>query len=313
MTYETFKRQLAENLQEHFSAETNISIRPISRNNHIILDGLTILEPESNISPTIYLNHYYTEYQNGTSFSSIQEQILHFYYGHCSLKHIDTSFFTNFDNVRSRIVCKLIHCDKNKELLKEVPYFPYLDLAIVFYCLVAENPYENASIPIYNEHLEYWHTSKDTLLMLARENTPLLLPFCCDTLADLILPVLDILPQNERPAAKAMLSEESVPMYVITNKQHQYGACCILYQDALKKVSEQLNDNLYILPSSVHEVIILPASAVNCPQDLPHMVRSINMTEVSPEEILSDCVYYYNKISCQTSILEPDNAAALPS
>lgn len=303
MTYETFKQQLTENLKEHFSVGTHISIRPISRNNHIVLDGLTILEPESNISPTIYLNHYFAEYQNGTSFASIQEQILHFYYGHCKIKHVDTSFFTNFDNIRSRIVYKLIHYNKNKELLKEVPHFPYLDLAIVFYCLVAESPYENASIPIYNEHLEYWHISKDTLLALARENTPLLLPFCCDSLADLILPVLDILPRKERPAAKAMLSEESVPMYVITNKQRQYGACCILYQDAMKKISKQLNDDLYILPSSIHEVIILPASATNSPQDLPHMVRDINMTEVSPEEILSDCVYYYNRKSCQISTL----------
>ena len=302
MTYETFKKQLKANLRELFPAETHISIRQFSHNNHILLDGLTILEPGSNISPTIYLNHYFENYQNGIPFSSIQSQILHYYYSHCSIQQIDTSFFTCFENVRSRIVYKLIHYEKNKELLKEVPHFPYLDLAIVFYCLVPEGPYENASIPIYNEHLDYWNVSKDTLFALARKNTPFLLSFCCDSLADLILPVLDVLPQRERQAARATLEAETVPMYVLTNQQRYNGACCILYQDALKQVSDQLNDSLFILPSSIHEVIVIPASTADSPRELSGIVREINLTEVSPDEILSDCIYYYNRKSNQLSM-----------
>lgn len=302
MTYETFKQQLTVNLKELFPAGTHISIRQFSHNNHILLDGLTILEPGSNISPTIYLNHYFENYQNGTPFSSIQNQILRYYHNHCAIQHIDTSFFTCFENVRSRIVYKLIHYEKNKELLKEVPHFPYLDLAIVFYCLVPEGPYANASIPIYNEHLDYWNTSKDMLLALARKNTPFLLSFCCDSLADLIFPVLSVLPKNEWLAAKATLENETVPMYVLTNQQRYNGACCILYQGALQQISEQLNDSLFILPSSIHEVIIIPASTADSPRDLSAIVQEINLTEVSPDEILSDCIYYYNRNSNQISM-----------
>ena len=62
MTYESFKQQLVDNLKPFFSSDTQISIQPFPHNNRLILDGLTILEPGINISPTIYLNHYFEEY-----------------------------------------------------------------------------------------------------------------------------------------------------------------------------------------------------------------------------------------------------------
>lgn len=304
MTYKEFKQKLTDNLTELFPAGTHISIRQFSHNNHILLDGLTILEPGSNISPTIYLNSYFSKYLDGASFPALQNQILSYYYEHCSLRYIDTSFFTCFDNIRSRIVYKLIHYERNRELLKEVPHVPYLDLAIVFYCLIQEGPCKNAAIPIYNEHLEYWNISMEELYDAAFTNTPVLLTFCCDSLADLVLPALDLLPGPERDEARETLHSQIVPMYVITNQKRFNGACCILYQKELKQVAERLKDSLYLLPSSVHEVIAIPASAAGDPKELPSLVQEINLTEVAPEEILSDCVYYYNWHTGQISVYE---------
>lgn len=298
MTYETFKEQLFLNLKEIFSDSTDISIRPFPHNNHMILDGLVILEPGCNVSPTIYLNHYYENYQKGASFSSIQEQILHYYYSHCRIRSIDTSFFTCFEQVRPHIVYKLIHYEKNKELLKEVPYFPYLDLAIVFYCLIQESPHKNASILIYNKHLAYWNISKSTLLHFAQKNTPLLLSFCCTSLADLIFSPSNVLPKEDYQG----ISEEAIPMYVLTNRQRLNGACCILYRNVLRQISERLNDSLYILPSSIHEVIVIPSAQAGEPLELSDIVKEINLTEVAPDEVLSDCVYYYDRLSGCISI-----------
>lgn len=308
MTYELFKQELVARLQQLFPCGTAISIQQISHNNNIILDGLTILEPEHNISPTIYLNHYFLSYQNGATFLSICEHILDYYHNHCPKQNIDTSFFTDYEQVRPRIVYKLIHCEKNKELLNEVPYFPYLDLAIVFYCLVSESPYENTSILIRKEHLEYWNISPDTLLLLARRNTPKLLRFCCDSLADLILPVLEQLPPREQTEAASVVREAVVPMYVLTNHQRFNGACCILYQDVLKQVAKRLNSDLYILPSSIHEVIVIPAEVTSCTAELSEMVREINQSEVSQEEILSDHVYFYSRRFNEISFCADDSS-----
>ncbi len=292
-----------DSLREFFPADTQIVIRPFPHNNQLILDGLTILEPGSNISPTIYLNFYFEKYQKGMNLSTIEQQILQYYHRHCPINHIDTSFFTDYNRVRSRIVYRLVHYEKNRELLKEIPHFPYLDLAVIFYCLVAEEPYENASILIYNHHLAYWKLQKETLRTLAQTNTPLLLPWRCDSLAELIMPALDVLPVKERPTQEALLDAETIPMYVLSNEQRYFGASCILYPNALKEISQKFADSLFILPSSIHEVIIIPASYTEDANELSEIVHDVNVSEVAQDEILSDSVYFYDQNTEQLSII----------
>ena len=303
MTYDFFKQQLMDSLREFFPADTQIVIRPFPHNNQLILDGLTILEPGSNISPTIYLNFYFEKYQKGMNLSTIEQQILQYYHRHCPINHIDTSFFTDYNRVRSRIVYRLVHYEKNRELLKEIPHFPYLDLAVIFYCLVAEEPYENASILIYNHHLAYWKLQKETLRTLAQTNTPLLLPWRCDSLAELIMPALDVLPVKERPTQEALLDAETIPMYVLSNEQRYFGASCILYPNALKEISQKFADSLFIVPSSIHEVIIIPASYTEDANELSEIVHDVNVSEVAQDEILSDSVYFYDQNTEQLSII----------
>lgn len=303
MTYDFFKQQLMDSLREFFPADTQIVIRPFPHNNQLILDGLTILEPGSNISPTIYLNFYFEKYQKGMNLSTIEQQILQYYHRHCPINHIDTSFFTDYNRVRSRIVYRLVHYEKNRELLKEIPHFPYLDLAVIYYCLVAEEPYENASILIYNHHLAYWKLQKETLRTLAQTNTPLLLPWRCDSLAELIMPALDVLPVKERPTQEALLDAETIPMYVLSNEQRYFGASCILYPNALKEISQKFADSLFILPSSIHEVIIIPASYTEDANELSEIVHDVNVSEVAQDEILSDSVYFYDQNTEQLSII----------
>ena len=97
-----------------------------------------------------------------------------------------------------------------------------------------------------------------------------------------------------------VLEAETVPMYVLTNRQRLNGACCILYQDVLKQVAGRLGDSLYILPSSIHEVIAIPASASGNPKELSQLVQEINIAEVAPEEIHNFCLLAYAGFSWQT-------------
>lgn len=296
MTYKEFKYQLLKELEERFPSGTSITIQEIPHNNNHTEEALTILEPGLNISPTIYLESYFRQLKKEVPISSIIAQIYSYYQEHRSTQSIDTSFFTCFENIRPRIVYKLVHQEKNKELLKEVPWIPYLDLAIVFYCLLSKSPTENASVLIRNEHLCYWNVSVEDLLSLALKNTPFLLSSCCDSLAELLLPMLEQLPVQEQTDTKNTFASASmVPMYVLTNQQRFLGACCILYDDVLKEIAERLDSDLYILPSSIHEVILMPVTVTESVPALSQMVCDINQSEVSAEEILSDHIYYYHR------------------
>lgn len=296
MTYKEFKHQLLTELEERFPSGTSITIQQISHNNNHMEEALTILEPGVNISPTIYLEPYFRQLKKEVPISSIITQIYSYYQEHRSTHSIDTSFFTCFENIRPRIVYKLVHQEKNKELLKEVPWIPYLDLAIVFYCLLSKSPTENASVLIRNEHLCYWNVSTKDLLSLAQKNTPFLLSSCCDSLAELLLPALEQLPMREQSDTKSAFASTSlVPMYVLTNQQRFLGACCILYDDVLKEIAERLDCDLYILPSSIHEVILMPVTVTESVLALSQMVCDINQSEVSAEEVLSDHIYRYHR------------------
>lgn len=297
--YNMFKGQLLTSLREFFPSDTRISIDSFSRNNRMSLDGLTIIEPGSNISPTIYLESYFEQYEQGADFTEICGQILQYYREHRYLQNIDVSFFTSLENVRPRIVYKLIHYDKNRELLKEIPHFIYLDLAIIFYYLLPNSSQENASILIYNSHLAYWNISRDNLLLFAQQNTRKLLPESCESLTDLIF---SLLPGTETPDLPAESGDNVLPMYVLTNEMRYFGACCILYPEVLKKISEKLGDNLILLPSSVHEFILVPAGFAEHPDDFRGIVKEVNQTGVAQEEILSDSIYYYDRSADKVSL-----------
>lgn len=296
MTYKEFKHQVITELETRFPSGTSILIQQISLNNNRKEDVLTILEPGLNISPSIYLEAYFQQLKREIPLSSVISQIYSYYQEHRSSHSIDTSFFTCFDKVRSKIVYKLIHYESNKEFLKEVPWIPYLDLAIVFYCLLSKTPTENASVLIRNEHLSLWDVSVGELLSLAEKNTPFLLSSCCDSLAELLLPLMEQLPlQEKKDTSNALISSSNVPMYVLTNHQRFQGACCILYDHVLKEIADRLDCDLYILPSSVHEVILMPATVTESVLSLSQMVCEINQAEVASDEILSDHIYYYHR------------------
>ena len=88
-------------------------------------------------------------------------------------------------------------------------------------------------------------------------------------------------------------------MYVMTNTRGINGAACLLYKNALARFAQKLKQDLFLLPSSVHEVILVPKSDILKKEDLSEMVREINKTEVSPKEVHSDTVYVYDRLSDQ--------------
>ena len=88
-----------------------------------------------------------------------------------------------------------------------------------------------------------------------------------------------------------------LPMYVLTNQSHLNGASALLYKDILRDFAHSLEENFYILPSSIHEVILVPANGIMSKNSLELMVKDVNQKEVSPMERLSDHVYFYDRFT----------------
>jgi hypothetical protein len=292
MKYDTFKKVILERLEYDIPDPKKISIQTIYKNNGLQLDGLVIMEDNCNISPTLYLNYYFDSYQNGTEFSKIYDMILENYRHNRPTKSIDVRFFTQFENTKSKIAIKLINYEKNKTLLQDVPHIRFLDLAIVFYCLITmDEEVGNATILIHNSHLAYWNVTLEELFAIAKENTRKLLPEKISDMNDM----LQELSKRQLISAPMLADEERYPMFVLTNERNLHGAACILYDDLLKQYAAQADTDFYILPSSIHEVILIPTTEDTCQEELSEMVMEVNASQLLEEEVLSDHAYYYSR------------------
>lgn len=290
MTYQEFKQYIMQHVARELGSSATISIQDIVKNNNTHLDGLTVFRPGQNLSPTVYLNYYFNQYQKGQPLSDVLSSILAIYQETPSVSSIDISFFTSYEKVRERIVFKLINYEKNRELLSDVPHFRYLDLAIVFNCLIRTDQTGTATILIRHQHLSLWNITDDDLYALAISNTPKLLPYDLRNMSEVLLELLG----TDTPLPDE-LQENEFPMYMLSNRARLNGSGCILYQDLLQSFAEHLASDFYILPSSIHEVLLIPASDNSSPEELNAMVREVNASQLTREEVLSDHVYFYSR------------------
>lgn len=298
MNYQEFKQQIVSGLKKQLGSDVTIAVQDIIKNNDTHLDGLTILSPKYNLSPTIYLDYYYRQYELGRPFDAVLSDILATYRENCPGGHIDISFFTNYDKVKSRIILKLVNYERNRTLLSTVPHYRFLDLAIVFHCLLNSGSYGNATILIHNHHLPYWNITKDDLYALAMQNTPRLMRYDLRNMTE----VLHGLFPKEEAFSLNEGADALCPMYVLSNQQKLYGSSCILYDDLLPSFASRLGCDFYILPSSVHEVLLIPADDRISGMELSAMVKDVNSSQLSREEVLSDHVYYFSRENGQITM-----------
>ena len=293
MEFTNFTTLVQREVEKRAGENYRVKLNDVMKNNGVVLRGITLMQDDSNISPTIYLNPYYDAYENGdTTLGTVIDEVIDTYERNKINRSIDMKFFLNYETVRSRIIFKLINTEKNRELLRDVPYIPFHDLSIVFQCLVSEERFGNASILIHNVHLQLWKVNARELYECALENTPLLQGY---ELADMntVLEEMKALGGIDDEEIEDM--QQEVPMYVLSNKSRINGATCILYKDILKDFAMVVDKDLYVLPSSIHEVILLPSDGTQESEQLKEMVREINQSQVEKEEVLSDSVYYYRR------------------
>lgn len=289
MNYQQFIEEVERRVKEKIKGNETITvyIHTAVKNNGKERKGITVSEKGIHISPTIYLEEYFQQFQEGKPIEKIVEKILQLYEEVKCSHPCEESLLQNYEELKGKFACKLIHREKNEKLLNDIPYVPWMDLAIVVFVLLEVSPYGTATVLVRKEHLEIWGLTEAQLFDEAKINTPILLPyqFC---------PMRKLL-QEICPYAVDEGEEEEESLYVLSNKLRSFGAASMLYDGILEKVGQKLGENYYILPSSIHEVIVVPESKSPVKQDLEEMVREINETQVEEEEVLSDRVYYFSR------------------
>lgn len=301
ITIEVFTEIIKSEIEKIYNSKCKVDVLNVAKNNGLHLTGITIRNRESNMAPTIYLDGYFADYKDGRTMENICKEIVQVYEKNKIQKNFSLEQVTDFKNVKDRICFKLVNREKNAELLADAPYVEYQDLAVIFYVLVSKDKSSIASITIRNALImDTWGVDVDTLYRLAKENTQRLFRGRVSSMMKMMAEIIDESADRldvemvEAFFDMDVYEDSAFPMYVATNVSELNGACILLYDGVLKKFAEKIDGDFYILPSSVHEVIFVPANGDMDARYLIQMVKEINATEVSPDEVLSDNVYMYH-------------------
>ena len=198
-------------------------------------------------------------------------------------------------DANEKIVFQLINTEQNKTFLEQVPHREFQDLSIVYKVIISADKDAVQSSKITNEFAKRLGMSEEQLFKCAAENTRRLFPPVVRSMNDIMKEMFarDGMPQEIADMMIAEIPPEQT-MWVISNEKGINGAASMLYENELHELAESLESDLYILPSSVHEVIAV-SSDMGSPEMLAQMVVEVNMQEVSLDERLSNQVYHYDK------------------
>jgi hypothetical protein len=255
--------------------------REVLKNNGVKAIGLSIREEGNFVAPIIYLNEFYLGFCEGISIEELAEYLLDYAKAVPPIPVWNYEDIEDFTKVKDLVVYKLINAKRNQELLKNVPNLPLLDFAIVFYVMLPVNECERCSILIKNEHINYWELPISILYHYAKTNTQRICPYVLKPLAEVLEQKYDVLPST-------------TPLIILTNQTGVNGASAILYPEMPKQIFSYVGKNYYLLPSSIHEFLIVPEEEGVNPLDLKEIVKEVNENHLEQEEFLSDHIYYFD-------------------
>ena len=294
---ETVKNEVKEFLPENFHT-TDIKLKVFEKNNNVKLTGL-IIESACNMSPTIYIDNFYKKYQDGTDINIILQEIAKIRMEYDVTDDFDVTTVTDFNKCRNKIMPRLIGAEENSEILKVRPHIRIEDLAVTFCIDLGENKDGLMSVPVQFELMETWNVTADQLYEIALENLTkadigVFTPMREILFAGMLSELKEICHGDEEEARRKL--DQMIPdnnLWVLTNKRRVNGANMLLDRSVMEDVIKEVGTDFFILPSSIHECIILPADSGMDSQQLEAMVCEVNETQVEKEERLSNSVYRY--------------------
>lgn len=289
---EYIKNHIKEFLPSEYQ-DADVIVKPVVKNNDRILTGLTILKDGSNIAPTVYLEPYWEEIEKGRLLSSVLEEIAQIQQGENNRELFDLSAVKDYEKAKPKLFIRMCDPEKNTEYLKDKPYTAYGELAASYRIEVLKEGEMNGSVAITNGILRTWGITKEQLHQDAVQAEKERKPACLYRMDDILFSeqAENLLEED------ASLQKGGLPVFVLTNQEKMDGAGAMVQDGILEKVGELLGTDYYVLPSSIHEVLILPDNGEMDVKELESMVWDANAAEVAPHEILSDKVQYYDRAS----------------
>lgn len=304
LNYEEFKERIKDDIKEYMDEkykDCEVVIRKVNKTNREV-DGLNMLDIPGlkNATPTLYVNDLYEKYEKTGDYEEVARMAAEtMEYGIKSFNSQIKEECLDTSKLKDKVFFSLINAEQNRELLNTVPHREFEDLAIVYRWNIgsgSDGVYTNL---VNNDLAEKEGLTENDLYNAANKNTKELFPVLVKNMNKVISEIIfgdsELSGEMEEEFKEVMMeTQDERSMYVITNESKLFGAASMLYEEPLHELAEKIGSDLYILPSSIHEVIAVSAD-FGSPDELAEMVYEINMDQVDINDRLSNQVYCYDK------------------
>lgn len=296
-----FKEELVKKLEEAAGTGARISFVPREGNNGLKEQVLVLGRKGCRHTVSFRLAGFYESYcENKDFLDSAAAAILKQFEKAIQIGEINRDML-DYASVKDRIGIRLVNAAANRERLSGIPHFDYLDMSAVFY-IKSENILDKeAFMEINKDMLDIWSRNVMEIFEAAMQNL-IKEPACLQSINEVMKELLrEGIASGDLDFMEALLPDEAnlekneTGMYVLSNEKRMHGACEILNIPVLKKLAAETGKSLYLIPSSVHEIMVLPVMNDMEPDEVAQMVWEVNQTEVEPQDRLSNSVYLFDK------------------
>ena len=288
MNYKEFveqvKAELPDKLLENLSG-ASIKETAVEKLQGQSYEGITVNPKDSNIGITMNLEPYFQQMEAGAPMKQLMQSIAdRASAAFAERPEVSVDELMNYEAMKPKLIVQLVGTENNQEMLQTVPHQEMENMSIVYRLNLGDSEEGRASILVTNHMMEQYGITPEQLHQDAMEQSAIGQPFVIKNMTDIL---------NEMGSMPFFIEEES-PMFVASNESRMQGAGVIAYPNFMEAASEQLNSDFYVLPSSVHEVILLKDDGTMDAEMLKAMVSDVNSSEVDREDQLTNNAYHYD-------------------
>jgi len=299
MEYIQFLTDVRERVEAHFCGKVKGEVCSSTKNNGVTVTGLMLKGENERVAPNFYLDHQFIEWMRGMcTLEEVSEKLCQAYQEEIKRNsHLISTIQFTWEEFRRNVFMRLVNREKNKELLETIPNREFLDLALVYYYSVPISGDVMGTLIITREHLDLLGITEEELHQAAISNYERFQPVKIRCMEDLLYNL------GRKLGVEVCETGECHPfLFVMTNSKGTFGSTSLTFPEELEFFAKRIRNSFYVLPSSVHEVILVPACKEFCKEYFKSMVREINATQVDATEVLSDNIYFYDEEAKELSI-----------
>ena len=286
MTFQEFTARMTEAVSDLYGDKAEISVQKVTKDNGVTLTGMMIrdkdIDRNSTVMPVVYLEPYFEKAGEGVPVHQLARMLSETYEAAKQTgTQMDTSCLLSYAEAKDRLFCRLTGKEGNEERLSRMPHEDWQDLAVTYYVDVPFILENSGMVQVTDSLLSHWDISENTLRADAWKNTKEQKPMFIQPLGNALAGM-----------AGGEARDYQSPLYLLSCPDAAYGAICAAYPEMTDTAENMFGRNFYMLPSSVHEFLLLPDDGSTKAEDLENLVRIINSTEVDEKDVLSNKVYY---------------------